>query len=91
MVSAEATIFNPSGLHARPASILTKLVSQYKSEITLICQDKTIPAKRIMNVLTADIRYGAVVTVICEGEDEEAALAAMLEGIRNGLGEVTVK
>lgn len=91
MVSAEATIFNPSGLHARPASILTKLASQYKSEITLTCQGQTIPAKRIMSVLTAGIKYGAVVTVTCEGEDEEAALAAILEGIDGGLGEAIVK
>lgn len=91
MVSAETTILNPSGLHARPASILTKLASQYKSEITLSCQGKNVSAKRIMNVLTAGIKYGSAVIVTCEGEDEEAALAAILEGIDSGLGEVITK
>lgn len=89
MVSGEATILNPSGLHARPASILTKLASQYKCEVTITCQDKTIQAKRIMSVLTAGIKYGAVVTVTCDGADEKEALDGILEGIRSGLGEVT--
>lgn len=91
MVSAETKILNHSGLHARPASILTKLASQYKSEITITCQGAAIPAKRIMSVLTAGIKYGASVTITCEGEDEEEALDALLKGIESGLGEVIEK
>lgn len=90
MVSGEVTILNPSGLHARPASILTGLASQYQCEVTIIWQGKTIYAKRIMSVLTAGIKYGAVVTVICDGADEKEALDGILEGIRGGLGEVIV-
>lgn len=87
MVSGEVTILNPSGLHARPASILTKIASGFKSEVTIIYQDKTVLAKKIMSVLTAGIKYGAIVTVTCDGVDEKEALKAVLKGICEGLGE----
>lgn len=87
MVSGEAVILNPSGLHARPASCLTKIASEFQSDITITCQGKAIQAKKIMSVMKAGVKYGAAVTITCEGADEKEALAAVLEGIKSGLGE----
>lgn len=88
MVSGEAVILNLSGLHARPASCLTKIASEFQSDITITCQGKAIDAKKIMSVMKAGVKYGAAVTVICKGVDEKAALTAVLEGIKSGLDEV---
>ena len=40
-----------------------------------------------MSVLGACIKAGDEIEIICDGEDEQEALAAMLEIIEDGLGE----
>ena len=39
------------GIHARPAGILVKLASQYSSEITISCGEKTADAKKLFSVM----------------------------------------
>jgi phosphocarrier protein len=40
-----------------------------------------------LSVLGACIKAGDEIEIICDGEDEQEALAAMLEIIEDGLGE----
>ncbi len=42
MVSQKVTISNPSGLHARPASILAQTAGKCESDVHLISNGKTI-------------------------------------------------
>ena len=42
---------------------------------------------RVCSVLGACIKSGDVITLICEGEDEEEAMEAMIKAIDDGLGE----
>ena len=44
-------------------------------------------AKSVLSVLGACIKKGDEIELVCEGEDEEAALKAMVEAIESGLGE----
>jgi phosphocarrier protein len=44
-------------------------------------------AKSVLSVLGACVKNGDQVTIACEGPDEEAALAHIVELIRSGLGE----
>lgn len=87
MVSGETTIRNFPSLHARPASILVKIASEFRCDVVITCQGKTVQAKNIMSVLAADLKYGEPLTVTCKGDDEKEALKAVLEGIAGGLGE----
>ena len=40
-----------------------------------------------MSVLAAGIKYNDEIEFVCEGEDEEEALAGIVSVIQNGLGE----
>ena len=40
-----------------------------------------------MSVLGACIKSGDEIELVCEGEDEQEALAALVNAIENGLGE----
>ena len=87
MVSQKVTIKNPTGLHLRPAGILCKEAMNYKSLITFNFRDTTANAKSVLSVLGACIKSGDEIELVCEGADEEEALAALVAVIEDGLGE----
>ena len=87
MVSQKVAIKNPTGLHLRPAGILCKEAMQYKSLITFSFRDNMANAKSVLSVLGACVRCGDEIEIFCDGEDEEAALKALVAAIENGLGE----
>ena len=87
MVSAVTVIKNPSGLHLRPAGILCKEALLFRSTITFKIGSTTANAKSGLSVLGACVKSGDAVEFICDGPDEEQALAAMVRIVESGLGE----
>lgn len=87
MVSQKTTIKNPTGLHLRPAGLFCKTAVQFKSKISFQFKDTTANAKSVLSVLGACIKKGDEIELICEGEDEQEALNAMVAIIEDGLGE----
>ena len=87
MVSQKVIIKKPSGLHARPASVLVQAAGKCKSDIILVYGEKRIQAKSILNVMAAAIKSGSEVMVECSGETEEEDLKKITELIESGLGE----
>lgn len=86
MVSQKVKIKNPSGLHVRPAGFLCDTAMKFESRITFISTNGSVSnAKSFLSVLGAGVRYGDVLELICEGADEDAALAKMVDAIENGL------
>ena len=79
MVSQKVTVKNPTGLHLRPAGILCKEAMQFKSHITFRYRENTANAKSVLSVLGACIKSGDEIELVCEGEDEQEALAAEIE------------
>lgn len=66
-----------SGLHARPAGMLAGEAQKFKAAVTLIKGDRRINAKSIMSVLSLGAVKGDVIELETDGEDEEAASAAI--------------
>ena len=87
MVSQKVTIKNPTGLHLRPAGILCKEAMQFKSHVTFQYRENTANAKSVLSVLGACVKSGDEITLVCEGEDEQAAIDALVALIEGGLGE----
>ena len=90
MVSKQTTIVNATGLHARPASTFVAEAKKFKSKVTIKDVDKDVPAtnaKSIMMLLAAGLGCGAKVEISCDGEDEQAALDALVALVESGLGE----
>ncbi len=87
MVSQKVKIKNPTGLHLRPAGILCKEAVKFKSLITFNFKGGTANAKSVLSVLGACIKSGDSIEFVCEGEDEEDALAAVVYAVESGLGE----
>ena len=77
MPSAEVTIVNKLGLHARASAKLTQLANGFRSEVWLSRNGRRVNAKSIMGVMMLAAGKGATVTVEAKGADAEAALAAI--------------
>lgn len=87
MLSRKITIKNPSGLHLRPAGVLSQTAMKFKSDIIIEYGEKKIVAKSVLNVMAAGIKSGTEVTLVVDGEDEEEAMKTLVEAIESGLGE----
>ena len=91
MVNGKVKIKNPTGLHLRPAGLFCKTAMQFGSKITVRKrtkhEDVTANAKSVLSVLGACVKSGDEITLICEGEDEQEALDALVAAVESGLGE----
>ena len=87
MVCQNVTIKNPTGLHLRPAGRLCKEAMQFKALITFSFKGNTANAKSVLSVLGACIKCGDEIEFVCEGEDEQEALKALVGVVESGLGE----
>lgn len=87
MVSKKIIVPNPAGLHLRPISTLCNVAIEYKSSITLKKGEKSVSAKSVIGVLSACVKNGDEIELVCDGPDEEEALRVLSEMIENGLGD----
>lgn len=87
MVSKKVIITNPSGLHARPASVLAQAAGKCNSDVLIQYGSKTIQVKSILNIMAAAIKSGSEVEVQCSGDTEQEDLDKIVALIESGLGE----
>lgn len=87
MLKETMVVKNSTGLHARPVTALVKLAGRYKSNIELIYNEKTIKMKSMMGLLGAGVKGGSTVEIVCDGEDEKAAMDEIRELFASGFGE----
>ena len=74
----EFQIVNKKGLHARATAKLVQLLSGYDVNATLTAKGREINAKSIMGVMMLAAGQGTPVTVRIDGEDEAAAMDAVV-------------
>jgi len=84
---AEVEITNKLGLHARASAKLTQVASGFKCEVWLSRSGRRVNAKSIMGVMMLAAGKGASIMIEAEGEDAEAALAALLKLIADKFDE----
>jgi phosphocarrier protein len=87
MIQNHTTISNKLGLHARASAKLTKLAGSFPCEIWMSKGERRVNAKSIMGVMMLAAGIGSEVSIECDGEQEEAAMAALLALIADKFGE----
>ena len=70
----EIQIVNKLGLHASPAALFVRWVIRFKSTITIWKGEEKFSAASLLEVLTANLDYGARVVLEAIGPDEHEAL-----------------
>jgi phosphocarrier protein HPr len=87
MQQREVEIVNKLGLHARPSARLTQLASNFKSDVFMSRNGRRVNAKSIMGVMMLAAAKGSTITLETSGDDEVAAIDALVELISSGFGE----
>lgn len=90
MTETTLTITNKVGLHARPAAMFYKKTREFKSKITI--QNLSRPdAKELpvsaFNLLQIGVLQGHQIRLRANGEDEQAAIAALTQLVDENFGE----
>ena len=87
MPSQTLKIINKLGLHARASMKMVDMANRFGSQIHLRYQGNTADAKDILEVMALGASYGTDITIQSEGEDETAAINAIVKLINDRFGE----
>lgn len=87
LVEKDCVVRNKMGLHARPAAKLVQAANKFRCEVTLTKDGQDVNAKSIMGVLMLAAAQGTKVHVKAEGENADAAVAAIAALFEKGFDE----
>ncbi|MDR0722644.1 MAG: HPr family phosphocarrier protein [Treponema sp.] len=68
------TITDPVGIHARPAGLLIKELSQFSSVITISRGTDSCDGKKLLALMKMRVKQGETIVVKAEGPDEDAVI-----------------
>lgn len=88
MRSVSAVLINKAGLHARSSAKFVETASRFSSDITVAVGEKSVSGKSILALMMLAATCDTELTLRAEGEDEDAAIDALLDLIAEGFGEL---
>lgn len=77
MPSAEFTITNKLGVHARPAAQFVKTANSFEAEVVVEKDEEEVDGKSIMGLMMLAAGNGSVLKITTEGSDADASLQAL--------------
>jgi len=87
MVSKFLTVPNAQGFHMRPAGTFAAAMAKYPCKVSIKFNGKNVNAKSVLTIMAACIKCGSEIELVCDGDQEEAALAEGAKMIEDGFGE----
>ena len=87
-VTANVTVVNPHGMHLRPADMFARTAAKFTAEVSVLYNGQRVDGKSIVDLLMMAARQGTQLTLRASGADAEQALAALVELVQQGFGEM---
>lgn len=88
MINKKLLVSCPTGIHLRPAGVLSNTALKYKSDVSFMYKDgKIANAKSMFNILAAGIKCGDEIEIICDGEDESTAIEDVYNSLMEALND----
>ena len=87
MIEQPITISNKLGLHARASAKLSKLAGSFPCEVWLVRGSRRVNAQSIMGVMMLAAGIGTELVVETSGEQEQAAMDALIALFNDKFGE----
>ena len=82
MKEIKVFVVDPVGLHASTATVAVNAASKFKCDVKVSFKERSVNMKSIMGVMSLGIPTQSEITITCEGEDEDAAIAAIEDILR---------
>jgi phosphocarrier protein len=86
-LSRKLRIKNALGLHARPATVIVKVLQGTTSQVSFTYRKETINARSIMSILMLAAAKNSLITVAVDGEDAEETMQKIVEAFETQFGE----
>ncbi len=86
MVQGTAKVMNLKGLHIKPAGEMSRIALSQPCKVYLKVREYEVNAKSVLGILSAQVKCGEEVTIVCDGEGEEIVLKEILEAVNNKFG-----
>jgi len=83
LVTKEVLVKNATGLHARPATLLVKKASSFKSDVSIEFNGRKANVKSLIGVLSLGVTKNSTVNVIASGDDENLAVEEIVKLIES--------
>jgi len=87
MQQQDVSIVNKLGLHARAAAKLVNTAAAFAAEVMISRNGQTVNGKSIMGVMMLAATQGTTIRLQIDGADEEAAMQALTQLIKERFGE----
>src|SRR6266581_3328742 len=81
-LTAQLTLANPTGLHARPALLFVQTAAGYQANIHASGRGKDTDATSIFGIMSLGLRQGDTLTLRASGNEAKAAIEALSELVR---------
>lgn len=86
-VVRKVKVKNALGLHARPATMIAKMLQGSKSQVAISYRKETINARSIMSILMLAVKKNTQLIIEAEGEDAEETMEKLVKAFENQFGE----
>ena len=83
----DVRVRNRLGMHARAAVKFVQTANRFRCEVRVVKDGVEANGKSIMGLLTLVAAHGVSMSLVCEGDDAEAAVTALAELVDGGFGE----
>ena len=77
MIKTSVVVKADPGFDGRPIALLVQEASQYASTVYIQVGEKHINAKSIMGMMSLKLQKGEDVTIVADGQDEDAAVSGV--------------
>ena len=86
-ISAELTIQNRKGLHARAAAAFVKAIENIDAEVAVERIGQEVDGHSIMGLMMLAAAKGTTINVTCSGKEAKKALETLTTLVNNKFGE----
>lgn len=86
-LNCKIKVKNALGLHARPATVIVKLLQNTSSAVSFTYKKETVNARSIMSILMLAAPKNSQIVVTIEGEDAEDTMNKLVEAFESEFGE----
>ena len=86
MVQETVKVTNVKGLHIKPAGEMSRIALTRPCRVYLKVREYDVNAKSVLGILSAQVKCGETITIVCDGEGEEETLKEIIEAVNNKFG-----